>query len=206
VFRAIVWKSRIVSAVLLKSLAAQGICSHGYLFSWVYGRCSAEISRRAVDRVHWVVPSNAATASVQQMTLERLLAGHTVGEIMTRECTTLAPEVTLEQLVHDHILKTGRRCFPVARAGRVEGLLTLHHVKEIPRERWAATTAEQAMTPLARLRIARSSDGLGVAMQEMTQEGVNQLPVIDAVTGDLVGVLARDNVLTFVRTLAQIGV
>jgi predicted transcriptional regulator len=143
---------------------------------------------------------NAATASVQQMTLERLLAGHTVGEIMTRECTTLAPEVTLEQLVHDHILKTGRRCFPVARAGRVEGLLTLHHVKEIPRERWAATTAEQAMTPLARLRIARSSDGLGVAMQEMTQEGVNQLPVIDAVTGDLVGVLARDNALTFVRT------
>jgi predicted transcriptional regulator len=118
----------------------------------------------------------------------------------------VAPEVTLEQLVHDHILTTGRRCFPVARAGRVEGLLTVHHVKEISRERWATTTAEQAMTPLARLRVARASDGLWKAMEEMTADGVNQLPVIDTANGELVGVLARDNVLTFVRTLAEVGV
>ena len=140
------------------------------------------------------------------MTLERLLAGHTVGEIMTRECTTLEPDVTVEQLVHDHILTTGRRCFPVARAGRVEGLLTVHHVKEIPRERWATTTAEQAMTPLARLRVVRPGEDLWKAMEEMTEGGVNQLPVIDAANGELVGVLARDNVLTFVRTLAEVGV
>jgi predicted transcriptional regulator len=140
------------------------------------------------------------------MTLQRLLAGHTVGEIMTRECSTLAPEVTLEQLVHDHILAAGRRCSPVARAGRVEGLLTVHHVKEIPRERWATTTAEQAMMPLARLRVVRSGDGLWQAMQEMTEDGVNQLLVMDAARGELVGILARDNVLTFVRTLAKVCV
>lgn len=207
VFRAIVWK---VTHSFRRATEIAG--SAGHLFAWAFifwgvwqmfgGNFAGGLW---IAFIGWFL-QNAATASVQQMTLERLLAGHTVGEIMTRECTTLAPEVTLEQLVHDHILKTGRRCFPVARAGRVEGLLTVHHVREIPRERWATTTAEQAMTPLARLRIARSSDGLGVAMQEMTQEGVNQLPVIDAVTGDLVGVLARDNVLTFVRTLAQIGV
>jgi Zn-dependent protease/CBS domain-containing protein len=149
---------------------------------------------------------NAATASVQHMTLTRLLAGHTVGEIMTRECTTLKPDVTLEQLVHDHILTTGQRCFPVARAGRVEGLLTLHQVKKIPRDRWAAMTVEQAMTPLAQLRVAHSGDGLWNAMEEMTVDGVNQLPVIDATNGELAGVLARDNVLTFVRTLAEVGV
>ncbi|MCL4487489.1 MAG: CBS domain-containing protein [Chloroflexi bacterium] len=98
------------------------------------------------------------------MTLQRLLAGHTVGEIMTPECQTLAPEATLDQVVQDHILTTGRRCFPVERAGRVEGLLTLHHVKAIPRERWATTTAEQAMTPLAQLRVVRPGDPLWQAI------------------------------------------
>ncbi len=207
VFRAVVWK---VTHSFRRATEIAG--GAGHLFAWLFiflgvwqmfgGNFAGGLW---IAFIGWFL-QNAATASVQQMTLERLLAGHTVGEIMTRECTTLAPEVTLEQLVHDHILKTGRRCFPVARAGRIEGLLTLHDVKAIPRERWAATTADQAMTPLARLRIAHSSDALGMAMQEMTKDGVNQLPVIDAATGDFVGVLARDDVLTFVRTLAQIGV
>ncbi len=207
VFRAIVWK---VTHSFRR--ATEFASSAGHLFAWlfiflgVWQMFSGNFAGGLwIAFIGWFL-QNAATASVQQMTLERLLTGHTVGEIMTREYPTLAPEVTLEQLVHDHILSTGRRYFPVVRVGRIEGLLTLHDVKVIPRERWAATRADQAMTPLARLRVAHPSDGLGIALQEMTQEGVNQLPVIDAVTGDLVGVLARDNVLTFVRTLAQIGV
>ncbi|MBI5032688.1 MAG: CBS domain-containing protein [Chloroflexi bacterium] len=108
--------------------------------------------------------------------------------------------------MHDHILTTGRRYFPVARAGKVEGLLTLHQVKKIPRERWATTTVEQAMTPLAQLRLAHPGDGLWKAMEAMTADGVNQLPVTDTANGELAGVLARDNVLTFVRTLAEVGV
>lgn len=207
VFRAIVWK---VTHSFRRGTEIAG--GAGHLFAWlfiflgVWQMFSGNFGGGLwIAFIGWFL-QNAATASVQQMTLERLLAGHTVSEIMTREYPTLAPEVTLEQLVHDHILSTGRRYFPVVRAGRIEGLLTLHDVKAIPRERWAATRADQAMTPLARLRIAHSSDGLGMALQEMTQDGVNQLPVIDTASGDLVGVLARGNVLTFVRTLAQIGV
>ena len=207
VFRAIVW--RVTHSFQRATEIAGGA---GHLFAWIFifwgvwQMFSGNfVGGLWIAFIGWFL-QNAATASVQQMTLTRLLAGHTVGEIMTHECTTLAPEVTLEQLVHDHILTTGRRCFPVARAGRVEGLLTVHHLKGIPRERWATTTAEQAMTPLAQLRIAHPSDGLWKAMEEMTADGVNQLPVIDAANGDLVGVLARANVLTFVRTLAEVGV
>jgi Zn-dependent protease/CBS domain-containing protein len=207
VLRAVMWQ---VTHSFQRATEIAG--SAGHLFAWlfifwgVWQMFSGNfVGGLWIAFIGWFL-QNAATASVQQMTLQRLLAGHTVGEIMTRECSTLAPEVPLEQLVHDHILTAGRRCFPVARAGRVEGLLTVHHVKEIPRERWATTTAEQAMTPLARLRVVRSGDGLWQAMQEMTEDGVNQLLVMDAAGGELVGILARDNVLTFVRTLAEVGV
>ncbi len=207
VFRAIVWR---VTRSFRRATEIAGAA--GNLFAWlfifwgVWQMFSGNFAGGLwIAFIGWFL-QNAATASVQQMTLTRLLTGHTVGEIMTRDCTTLTPEVTLEQLVHDHILTTGRRCFPVARAGRVEGLLTLHQVKKIPRDRWATTTVEQAMTPLAQLRIAHSSDGLWKAMQEMTADGVNQLPVINPVNGELAGVLSRDNVLTFVQTLAEVGV
>ena len=207
VFRAIVW--RVTHSFRRATEIAGGA---GHFFAWLFifwgvwqMFAGNFVGGLWIAFIGWFL-QNAATASVQQMTLERLLTGHTVGEIMTRECPTLAPEVTLEQLVHDHILTTGRRYFPVARAGRVEGLLTLHHVKEIPRDRWAATTVEQAMTPLAQLRLAHPGDSLWNAMQEMTADGVNQLPVTDTANGELAGVLARDNVLTFVRTLAEVGV
>lgn len=39
----------------------------------------------------------------------------------------------------------------------------------------------------------------------MTEDGVNQLPVIAAANGELGGVLAYDNVPTSVRTLAEVG-
>ena len=207
VFRAIVW--RVTHSFRRATEIAGGA---GHFFAWLFifwgvwqMFAGNFVGGLWIAFIGWFL-QNAATASVQQMTLERLLTGHTVGEIMTRECPTLAPEVTLEQLVQDHILTTGRRYFPVARAGRVEGLLTLHHVKEIPRDRWATTTVEQAMTPLAQLRLAHPGDSLWNAMQEMTADGVNQLPVTDTANGELAGVLARDNVLTFVRTLAEVGV
>jgi CBS domain-containing protein len=207
VFRAIVWR---VTHSFRRATEIAGGAGHFFAWLFIFWGVWQMFSGNFVGGlwiafIGWFL-QNAATASVQQMTLQRLLTGHTVGEIMMRDSPTVGPEVTLEQLVHDHILTTGRRFFPVARAGHLEGLLTLHHVKEIPRERWAATTAEQAMTPLAKLRIAHSSDGLWTAMEEMTADGVNQLPVIDAVNGELAGVLARDNVLTFVRTLAEVGV
>ena len=207
VFRAILWR-----ATHSFRRATEIAGAAGNLFAWlfifwgVWQMFSGDIVNGLwIAFIGWFL-QNAATASVQQMTLTRLLAGHTVGEIMTREYQTVAPEVTLEQLVHDHILTTGRRFFPVARAGRIEGLLTLHHVKKIPREHWATTTVAQVMTPLAQLRLAHPGDGLWQAMQEMTADGVNQLPVTDTANGELTGVLARDNVLTFVRTLAEVGV
>jgi Zn-dependent protease len=207
VFRAIVW--RITNSFRRATEIAGAV---GNIFAWIFifwGVWQMFTGNFAgglwIAFIGWFL-QNAATASVNQMTLERLLRGHTVGEIMTRESPTVEPGVTLDQLLHDHILTTGRRYFPVARAGQIQGLLTLHQIKAIPRDQWATTTVEQAMTPLAQLLIAHSNDSLWKAMQAMTADGVNQLPVIDVANGGLDGVLARDNVLTFVRTLAEVGV
>ena len=147
---------------------------------------------------------NAATVSYRQVALRDLLEGHTASEVMMTDCPRVSPDVSVDELVHEYILHTSRRCFPVVDGGRVQGIVTLHHVKEVPRNRWATTTVGEAMTPFDRLKKARPDDGLFDVLQQMTEEDVNQLPVVD--DGQFLGMVARDSVLAFIQARTELGV
>jgi len=196
------WHGDFRQATRIVSLAGQGLA---YLFiltgiwqifkgNWSGGLWIAFIG--------WFL-DNAAQTSYRQVALRSLLDGHTVREVMTRECYPLPPEITLEKVINEYLLGTGRRCFPVVDQGHLRGLMTLHNIKRIPREHWPVTTVEVAMTPLAELRAIGPDVELWSALQEMTEEGVNQLPVVEE--GQLLGMLGRDNILTFLRTKAELG-
>ena len=58
---------------------------------------------------------NAASAQVQQVMVQGLLAGHTVAQAMSTHCAVVPAELTLQQLVDEHILGGGQRCFLVNR-------------------------------------------------------------------------------------------
>jgi len=80
--------------------------------------------------------------------------------------------------------------------------LTLHHLKEIPREDWELTTAAEAMIPLAQLKRVEPDAEMWSAVQEMDRNGVNQLPVMS--NGHLEGMLSRDDVISYLRTLREL--
>ena len=63
--------------------------------------------------------------------------------------------------------------------------------------------AEQVMLPLEELQRIDSDTELWVALQKMDRDGVNQLPV----TRDhhVIGMLSREDVITFLRTLKELG-
>ena len=151
--------------------------------------------------IGWFLES-AAVAQTQQVVLQDLLTGHTVAEAMSRELTAVPADVTLQQLVDQHILTSGRRSFLVQRDQAVLGLLTLHHVVQIPRVRWGATTAAQAMIPAARMRSARPDTELRAALEAMDRDGVSQLPVM--VADHAVGILRREDILSFLRAARQL--
>ncbi len=112
--------------------------------------------------------------------------------------------LTLESLVTEHVLPTGTRCFPVVEEGLVRGLLTLHNIKGVSRDRWAVVTVDQVMTPVEQLKRVGPDEELWGAMRNMTEEGVNQLPVMD--DGQLLGMLGRDNILSFIRIKGELGI
>ena len=150
--------------------------------------------------IGWFLES-AAASQVRQQTIHDLLAGHRVSDAMRRDYTFVSPEATLEQLVNEHILGSGRRSLVVEQNDRVVGLLTLHDFKRIPRSDWPTTTAAQAMIPAEKMKRIRPDAELVTALEEMDRDGVNQLPVM--VDGQIQGLLGRDDVISLLRTLGE---
>ncbi|MBI2853136.1 MAG: site-2 protease family protein [Chloroflexi bacterium] len=146
---------------------------------------------------------NAAVGSYRQLALIEVLQGHTVSEIMTRECPTVDPDISIQQLVNEHILGTGRRCFPVVTDNRALGIITLHDVKGIPRDQWNAKTVRDVMTPFARMEAVRPQQDLATVLQILTERDINQVPVVE--DSNIVGMVGRDNLLAFVSLRAELG-
>jgi Zn-dependent protease len=152
--------------------------------------------------IGWFLES-AAVAQVQQLALRDTLAGRKVSQAMNRQYSSLPADTTLQRLVDDHILGGGRRSFVVERGGDVTGLLTLHGLKEVPRSEWPTRTVAQIMIPIEQVKRVSPDAELWGALEEMDRDGVNQLPVMT--DGQIQGMLSRDDIIAYLRTLREIG-
>ncbi len=205
VFRSLVWGATgsLAQATRFASRIGQGVA---FLFilvglwlafsgNWVNGLWLAFIG--------WFL-QNAAMSSYQQVALRQVLEGHTARDVMTRDWPRVSRHLSLDRLVDEVILRTGRRCFPVVDEGRVWGIVTLHHVKRVPRAKWPVTSVGQVMTPFAQVKRVHPDDDLYDVLERMTVEDVNQMPVV--AEGRLLGLVARDAVLSFIRARAELGI
>jgi Zn-dependent protease len=151
--------------------------------------------------IGWFLES-AASSQIQQQTIHDLLAGHHVVDAMRRDYVFILPDTTLDQLINKHILGSGQRSLVVKQDDQVVGLLTLHNIKATPSSAWLTTTAAQVMIPVSKMKWIRPDAELVEALGEMDRDGVNQLPVM---VGDQIqGVLGRDDVINFLRTMSEI--
>lgn len=146
---------------------------------------------------------NAAQESVLQMSMRSALSGLMAEDIMARDCPTVSGQLSLADLVHEHILKTGQRCFLVSQHGRLEGLVTLHQVKAVPQERWGSSLVVQAMTPIDRLHAVAPTTPILDVLRVMEQHDVNQVPVTQ--DGRLLGMITRDHLLRVLSANLELG-
>jgi len=148
--------------------------------------------------------NNAAERSYRLVALKDTMRGVTVEEAMVRECYGVPGDTTLEQLIYEHIIRGGYRCLPVVDDGRVLGLVTIHQIKAVPRNAWSGTTVKEVMIPLDKAKAVKPNDPLFSVFETMTREDISQLPVVQ--NGELVGIIGRDSILSFIRTLSELGI
>lgn len=203
VFRAIVWAvtKNMRRATLLAANVGRAF---GFLFIFVgvWQVFTGNFGGLWITFIGWFL-DRAAAAQVHQVMFQGLLTGHTVSQAMSNHCAAIPEELTLQQLVDDHILGSGQRCFLVNRGENPVGMMTLHRIKEVPRQDWATTRAGRVMLPLEQLKRTSPDAELWAALQQMDRDGVNQLPVTR--NSHVIGMLSREDVITFLRTLQEIG-
>jgi Zn-dependent protease/CBS domain-containing protein len=153
--------------------------------------------------IGWFLES-AANNSYRQLLLHDMLSGHVASEVMSRDCVLIPPDTTVERLVNENILNSGRRCFPVVTDAKVMGLMTLHNIRAVPREQWGAATVKEAMTPFDKLRWVRPEDELSSVFRILTENDINQVPVVK--DGQIVGMVTRENLLNFVNIRSGLGI
>jgi Zn-dependent protease len=153
--------------------------------------------------IGWFLHS-AVLAGRTQTALRDLLRDTTVGQAMARDCPSIAPGLTLERLVHDEVLGAGRRCFVVTENGKLRGLLTLHEVKGVPRDRWDHVTVDDVVQPAEALATVAPGETLLKALEDMDNANVAQLPVVE--DGRWLGMLDRERIVHYMRARAELGV
>jgi Zn-dependent protease/CBS domain-containing protein len=151
--------------------------------------------------IGWFLES-AASSQLQQQQIHELLAGHKVSQAMNRNFVTIPENITLQNLLDEHIITSGRRSFIVERGDEMVGLLTIHQIRETPAEKRSGMTVGQAMITMDKTKKVTPSTELVDAMSEMDDAGVNQMPVMS--DGTIVGVLSREDLISYLKTLREL--
>ncbi|HLC43442.1 MAG TPA: site-2 protease family protein [Methylomirabilota bacterium] len=203
VFRALLWKwmGSFHQATRMASLAGQ-LVAFGFIGIGILG-----VVRGNVLGGMWMVfigwfLQNAASASLAEASLRELLRDVTVAQAMTQDCPRIASGLPLERLVQEEVLGKGRRCFVITDNGHLQGLVTLHEVKAVPRERWGAVRVDEVMVRPDRLATVAPGENLLTALQKMDDANVAQMPVV---SGDrLFGMVSREQLLRYIRVRAEL--
>lgn len=203
VFRAIVWG---VTGNFQRATAAATLTGRFFGFLLVFLGVWQALAGNFFNGlwiafIGWFLES-AAASQVQQQRLKDLLAGHKVSEMMSRDCTQISGDLTLQELIDKHILGAGHRCFVVSRGGETVGLVTLSEIKKVPRASWSTTSVAQVMIPSDKLTSTPANAEAWTTIESMGRNGINQLPVVE---GDkIIGVLSRDDLVHYLGILQSL--
>ena len=205
IFRAVMWKytGSFDRGTRIASTAGQGIA---YLF--ILGGVWVAFSENFVSGlwlgfIGWFL-LNAAQATVSQLDLRRVLAGLRAGDVMTRDCLVMPSDASVAELVEEQLLRTGRRCALVAADDRLVGLVTIHQIRQVPRDRWPHTRLSSIAIPAAELHAVSPEMELADALALMDDYRINQVPVV--LNGRIIGLLSREQMMHILRTRLELGV
>jgi Zn-dependent protease/predicted transcriptional regulator len=145
----------------------------------------------------------AAGASYAQAQVSAAVNGLRAADLMSRECDIIDANMNLRDFVHLNLLRTGRRCFIVSDDNRIAGIVTPKDIRQVPQERWSELRVRDVMVPMQRIHAVRPETPIQEALEVMSREDVNQLPVVE--NGRLLGMLTRAHILQVLQSRRELN-
>ncbi|MBI2886842.1 MAG: site-2 protease family protein [Chloroflexi bacterium] len=151
--------------------------------------------------IGWFLNS-AAESSRQEVTAGELFRRLRVGDLMDPSPETVPPELSVDALVRDYILRRGWRALPVCQDRRLLGIVSLTDVREVEEPRWPATRIEEVMTRAPLYTVAPGTE-LMEALDLLADHRIHQVLVVE--DGHLVGLLTRSHILEYLQLREELG-
>jgi Zn-dependent protease/predicted transcriptional regulator len=145
----------------------------------------------------------SATGSYQAVVIRESLSGVQIRQVMKDNIIWVDWLAPLETLVNDYIYKYQFNSFPVFRQGELVGMVSLGHVKVVPKELWMFKQVRDIMTPIEQVPYLSPADDATEAFRRMVVEEVGSMPVIEG--GKLVGIVSRRDLLGLFKIKSDLG-
>jgi CBS domain-containing protein len=122
---------------------------------------------------------------------------------MTTDYPHVDPNSSLDDFVHDYLLRYDYTAFPVSEDDKLLGTVTAAEVRNIPRADWHTTTVRQVIKPTEEDCIIDENDDAFDALMHMAESNTPRLLVMH--DGKLTGMVVRDSIINLIRTKLQLG-
>ena len=133
--------------------------------------------------------SGAARGEKEALQLEAVLSRLRARDVMRTTYPTITPGVSIEEVVERHMVGEGERAAVVALDDAVVDILSVSDVRRVPREAWANTPAQRAITPRDRVLTVQAETPALEVLHQLGANRLNQVPVLEA--GRMVGMITR---------------
>jgi Zn-dependent protease/predicted transcriptional regulator len=151
----------------------------------VFLKTAAESDYRYHEQQH-------AEEQNQRQSLEQWDVSGTVGSVMQTPAVSVSPELSIAEFI-DRILDVHRHTnFPVARNGRLHGILSLALLREVPKEKWEKLAVGDVMKPIDESLFVTVRASIEHARRKLKMNSLDFLAVIDQ-DGILIGCLSAND-------------
>lgn len=146
----------------------------------------------------------ASQSSYNQLTLRQALSGVKISDIMSTKLVTVNPESNLNELVN-LFFHYRYSAFPVTDSlSSIKGLVTLHQVKEIPKNKWETTYIEEIMTPYEKCyKITPEQEAVEV-MMKMAKDNTGRALVVQ--DERVIGILSKTDIMRLIDMQLILGI
>ncbi len=203
VLRSIIWAK---TGNLTKATNAAGLA--GQFFGWgliIYGvgvvLLAGNLGGLWTAFIGWFL-NHAADVNRKEVTLREHFSHIKVKEVMSSNMDTVSPDTSVEQVVTGILHRKYERAVPVCQNGELLGIITMTDIKGLPKDKWATTPVEKAMTR-SPLYTVTAEDMVDTALKLLAEHDLNQ--VIISEQGQCSGILKRADIINYLHLSQELG-
>ncbi len=136
---------------------------------------------------------HAARASYLALRVRTRLSHVPVREVMRSNLDTVRPDMTVAELVRDHVMRSDQSSFPVLEGEDLIGVISTREIQLVPSEQWSWVSVRQVMMPASEVPKVDADANADKALECLAERDMEQLPVVDH--GHLSGFIRRQDIL-----------